>query len=81
MAENQPPHRTNEKFTDGIKPHWWPRVPPGKIGRLYANDARGLVDEDVIDDVGASLLDLPPTLGPIILGVERLLVAGQMLPA
>jgi predicted RNA-binding Zn-ribbon protein involved in translation (DUF1610 family) len=56
MAENQAPHRTNDKFTDGIKPHWWPRVPPGKIGRLYANDALGLVDEDAIDDVGTSLL-------------------------
>jgi hypothetical protein len=56
MTENQPPHSINEKFTDGIKPQWWPRVPPGKISRLYANDARGLVDEDVIDDVGASLI-------------------------
>jgi hypothetical protein len=56
MTENQPPHSTNEKFTDGIKPHWWPRVPPGKIRRLYATDALGLVDEDVIDDVGTSLL-------------------------
>jgi hypothetical protein len=31
-------------------------VPPGKIRRLYANDALGLVDEDAIDDVGANLL-------------------------
>jgi predicted RNA-binding Zn-ribbon protein involved in translation (DUF1610 family) len=56
MAENQPSHRTNEKFTDGIKPQWAQRVPPGKIRRLYENDALGLVDEDLIDDVGTSLL-------------------------
>lgn len=56
MAKNQPSHNANEKFTDGIKPQWWPRVPPGKIRRLYANDALGLVDEDLIDDVGTSLL-------------------------
>ena len=54
MSENQPPDRINEKFTDGIKPQWWSCVPPGKISRLYADDARGLVDEDLIDDVGAS---------------------------
>jgi hypothetical protein len=56
MAKNQPPQSTNEKFTDGIKPQWWPRVPSGTIGRLYANDARGLVDGEMIDDAGASLL-------------------------
>ncbi len=55
MAENQRPDSTNEKFTDGIKPHWWPRVPPGKIRRLYANDALGLVDEDLIEDVCTNL--------------------------
>lgn len=46
----------NEKFTDGIKPEWEPRVSPGKIRRLYANDALGLVDEELIDAVGTSLL-------------------------
>jgi hypothetical protein len=56
MAESQPSHSANEKFTDGIKPQWWPRVPTGKIRRLYANDALGLVDEELIDDVGTSLL-------------------------
>ena len=56
MAESHPLHSANEKFTDGIKPQWWPRVPPGKIRRLYANDALGLVDEELIDDVGTSLL-------------------------
>jgi hypothetical protein len=56
MADDQRADSTNEKFTDGIKPHWWPRVPPEKIRRLYTNDALGLVDEDLIDDVGTSLL-------------------------
>ena len=55
MADNQRPHSTNEKFTDGIKPQWGARVPPGKIQRLYKNDALGLVDADLIDDVGTSL--------------------------
>jgi predicted RNA-binding Zn-ribbon protein involved in translation (DUF1610 family) len=56
MAENQLATDANEKFTNGIKPHWWPRVSPGKIRRLYENDALGLVDAELIDDVGTSLL-------------------------
>src|SRR5262245_27741559 len=56
MAENRAPDSANEKFTDGIKPQWWPRVPPEKIRRLYTNDALGLVDEEMLDDVGTSLL-------------------------
>jgi hypothetical protein len=56
MAENQRSAGANEKFTDGIKPQWWPRVSRGKIRRLYENDALGLVDADLIDDVGTSLL-------------------------
>ena len=30
---------------------WAPRVPPEKIRRLYASDARGLLDEELLDDV------------------------------
>jgi hypothetical protein len=32
--------------------HWNPRVAPSKIRRLYELDARGIVDEEFIDDVG-----------------------------
>jgi DNA-directed RNA polymerase subunit RPC12/RpoP len=35
---------------------WAPRVPPEKIRRLYASDARGMLDEELLDDVLISLL-------------------------
>jgi predicted RNA-binding Zn-ribbon protein involved in translation (DUF1610 family) len=34
---------------------WAPRVNPQKIRRLYETDARGIVDEELIDDVGFAL--------------------------
>jgi len=34
---------------------WAPRVAPWKVRRLYENDAQGLVDEELIDDVAYSL--------------------------
>ncbi len=46
----------NSPFTDGIRPQWHPRVPREKIRRLYENDARALVDETLVDDVGIGLL-------------------------
>jgi hypothetical protein len=39
---------------DGIE--WAPRVPKRKIRRLYVSDAQGLLDEDLLDDVGTMLL-------------------------
>ena len=36
---------------------WAPRVKPGLIRRLYLTDAKGIVDEDLIDKVGYPLLD------------------------
>lgn len=44
-----------EKFTDNIRPRWWPRVPKEKIRRLYEDDAKGLVDDFLIEDVGLDL--------------------------
>jgi hypothetical protein len=35
---------------------WEGRVPRAKIARLYASDAAGLIDEDLIEEVGISLL-------------------------
>lgn len=35
---------------------WSPRVPQHKIRRLYALDAKGIVDEDLINDVAYSFL-------------------------
>lgn len=35
---------------------WAPRVPPRKILRLYETDARGIIDEELIDEVGYGLL-------------------------
>jgi hypothetical protein len=46
----------NSPFTDGIRPQWHPRVPREKIRLLYENDARGLVEETLVDDVGIGLL-------------------------
>ena len=37
-------------------PIWAARVPKEKIRRLYETDAKGIYDEDLIDDVGCSLL-------------------------
>src|SRR5258708_28782977 len=34
---------------------WAPKVRPEKIWQLYQNDARGLVDETLVDDVGLAL--------------------------
>ena len=38
-----------------LKIQWAPKVRRDKIWRLYRNDARGLVDETLIDDVGFAL--------------------------
>lgn len=37
------------------KPVWAPKVSPEKIRRLYAQDASGIYDEELVDDVGISL--------------------------
>ena len=37
------------------RPHWTGRVPRHKIARLYATDAQGIVDKDLIDEVGIAL--------------------------
>jgi len=37
-------------------PVWSPRVSKSKIARLYASIGKGIVDEELIDDVGFSLL-------------------------
>src|SRR5688572_9074713 len=34
---------------------WSPKVRPDKIRRLYEQDARGIVDDELIDDVGLTL--------------------------
>lgn len=35
---------------------WEPRVPQHKIRRLYENDAAGIIDEALIDDVAYTSL-------------------------
>ena len=42
--------------TDPILPSWAPRVPQHKIRQLYLNDANGIYDDELIDDVGYALL-------------------------
>ncbi|MCL2773841.1 MAG: hypothetical protein FWD71_10875 [Oscillospiraceae bacterium] len=37
------------------KPTWAKKVPPEKIRRLYEQDAKGIYDEELADDVGISL--------------------------
>ena len=34
---------------------WAPRVSPAKIRRLYETDARGIIDEELIEEVGFGL--------------------------
>jgi hypothetical protein len=38
-----------------ILPQWAPRVSQSQIRRLYENDARGIYDDELIDDVGYTL--------------------------
>jgi ribosomal protein S27AE len=40
---------------DTGKPQWSPRVSMEKIRRLYRNDASGIVDEELLDDIGITL--------------------------
>ena len=42
--------------TDQNLPSWAPRVPQQKIRRLYLNDANGIYDDELIDEVGYALL-------------------------
>lgn len=36
--------------------HWSPRVPKWKLQRLYESEAQGMLDEDLLEDVGLTLL-------------------------
>jgi hypothetical protein len=36
--------------------HWSPRVPREKLRRLYESEARGIIDEELLEDVGLTLL-------------------------
>ena len=38
-----------------FKPRWSPKVAQHKLRRLYENDARGILDEVLLDDVGIGL--------------------------
>ncbi len=38
------------------KPRWAGRVSRAQILQLYATDAKGIVDEELIDEVGYALL-------------------------
>lgn len=48
----------NKKSTDQQYelPQWAPRISKAKIAQLYISDAKGIVDEELIDEVGISLL-------------------------
>jgi hypothetical protein len=39
-----------------VIPNWSPRIPKFKIRRLYELDAKGIYDDELIDDVGYTLL-------------------------
>lgn len=48
---------TEEVRTDGRNEiEWARRVPKSKIRRLYESEARGLLDEDLLEDIGTLLL-------------------------
>jgi hypothetical protein len=38
-----------------VGPQWEPRVSPEKIRRLYETDARGILDEELLDDIAFAL--------------------------
>jgi hypothetical protein len=47
---------TEEILVNGCEEiKWAPRVPKSKIQRLYMSDAHGLLDEDLLEDVGSML--------------------------
>ena len=39
----------------GVNIRWSPKLRPEKLQRLYETDARGIVDEELIDEVGYTL--------------------------
>src|SRR5947208_10067205 len=45
----------NTERTDLAEVRWAPRVNPHKIRRLYETDARGIVDDELIEEVGFGL--------------------------
>jgi hypothetical protein len=47
------PVRSNRGGLDEVR--WAPRVNPSLIRRLYEADARGIVDDELFDDVGSAL--------------------------
>src|SRR5690242_418943 len=51
-----PDRPAQEKSGEDIRPHWYPRVKQHLIRRLYENDAQGIVDEELIDEVGFALI-------------------------
>ena len=42
-------------FIEDGKPNWAPKVPQSKIRRLYESDAQGIIDLEMIDEVGWAL--------------------------
>ncbi|HEY3340809.1 MAG TPA: hypothetical protein VGK81_02280 [Anaerolineae bacterium] len=56
MNENESLPVTPSPFTDGIRPTWAGRVKQHMIRQLYENDAQGILDEELINEVGLGLL-------------------------
>lgn len=50
------PGREGTEPEGPILPRWAPRVPRNKIWRLYQSDARGIRDEELVNDVGITML-------------------------
>jgi hypothetical protein len=48
--------KDNKVNTSEIRPSWAPRVPQHKIRQFYLNDANGIYDDELIDEVGYALL-------------------------
>jgi len=57
MAKVERRDMNAEREKQPVAPRWAPRVPRWKIARLYENDALGIVDEALIEDVAYSLLE------------------------
>jgi hypothetical protein len=47
----------DEEHEQPIAPRWAPRVPRWKIARLYESEARGLLDEDLVEDVAFAFFE------------------------
>ena len=56
---------------DTLRIRWAPPLPSGKLVRLYESNAIGLIDDEVLDDVGWRLWERLSDVGRVVRGEVR----------